>query len=211
LTTECLFRPDRETFMDNHTLLIIFVALTGVSVLLQAIVLIGILAAISKAAKVVTESTQDLKATILPIVHSTKDLVERLSPEVMVVTAGLAELTQVVRRETKEVHFSVSEIIRRVNTQTARLDAMLTATLDVMERTGTLLEQSIAAPVRQVNGVFAAVRAVIDTYRTTQPHRTQPRREAPRYAQPRTTETHFAAETLARSEKVPDVDRDPGI
>lgn len=197
--------------MDNHTLLIIFVALTGVSVLLQAIVLIGILAAISKAAKVVTESTQDLKATILPIVHSTKDLVERLSPEVMVVTAGLAELTQVLRRETKEVHFSVSEIIRRVNTQTARLDAMLTATLDVMERTGTLLEQSIAAPVRQVNGVFAAVRAVIDTYRTTQPHRTQPRREAPRYAQPRTTETHFAAETLARSEKVPDVDRDPGI
>jgi len=192
--------------MDNHTLLIIFVALTGVSVLLQAIVLIGILSTVSKAARVVTESTQDLKATILPIVHSTRDLVERLSPEVTVVTAGLAELTQVVRRETKDVHFSVSEIIGRVNTQTARLDAMLTATLDVLEKTGTQLEKSIAAPVRQVNGVFAAVRAVIDTYRTT-----QPRREAPRYAQPRTTESHFAAETPDQTAKVPDADRDPGI
>jgi len=192
--------------MDNHTLLIIFVALTGVSVLLQAIVLIGILSSISKAARVVTDSTEDLKATILPIVHSTKQLVERLTPEVMVVTAGLAELTQVVRRESKDVHFSASEIIGRVNRQTERLDAMLTATLDVLERTGTQLERSIAAPVRQVNGVFAAVRAVIDTYRTT-----QPRREAPRYAQPNSTETRYVAEAPSRSVKVPDVDRDPGI
>jgi len=192
--------------MDNHTLLIIFVALTGASVLLQAIVLIGILSTISKAARVVTESTQDLKATILPIVHSTKGLVERLSPEVMVVTAGLAELTQAVRRESKEVNFSVAEIVGRVNTQTARLDAMLTKTLDVLERTGTLLESSIAAPVRQVNGVFAAVRAVIDTYRTT-----QPRREAPRYAQPITRETGYAVETTERIVRVPDGDRDPGI
>jgi len=197
--------------MDNHTLLIIFVALTGVSVLLQAIVLIGILSAISKAARVVTDSTQDLKATILPVVHSTRELVERMSPQVMVVTAGLAELTQVVRRETKDVNISVSEIIGRVNTQTARLDAMLTATLDVLERTGTQLENSIAAPVRQVNGVFAAVRAVIDTYRTTQPRRTAPRPSAPGYPPPNSAENRQAAEAPYRSVKVPDVDRDPGI
>jgi len=129
-----------------------------------------------------------------------------LSPEIMVVTAGLAELTQVVRRETKDVRFSASEIVGRVNRQTARLDAMLTATLDVLERTGTLLESSVAAPVRQVNGVFAAVRAVIDTYRTT-----QPRREPPRHAQPDSAGPRYPAESSYQNVRVPVEDRDPGI
>lgn len=166
--------------MDNHTLLIIFVALTGVSVLIQAIVLIGILSAITKAAKVVTENTNDLKATILPIVHSTKELVERISPQVVVVTSGLAELTEVIRRETKDVHISASEIMGRVNRQTERLDAMVTSALDVMEKTGVVLENAVATPVRQVNGVFAAVRAVIDTYRATNPRGDAYRSGAPR-------------------------------
>jgi len=168
--------------MDNHTLLIIFVALTGVSVLIQAIVLIGILTTVSKAAKVVTENSNDLKATILPIVHSTKELMERISPQVIVVTQGLAELTEVVRRETKEVHISVSDIVQRVNRQTERLDAMLTSALDFTERTGVVLESAVATPVRQVNGIFAAVRAMIDTYRTTNPRNGGYRTTAPRSA-----------------------------
>jgi hypothetical protein len=183
--------------MDNHTLLMIFVALTGISVLIQAIVLIGILSAITKAARVVTENTNDLKATILPIVHSTKDLVERISPQVVVVTSGLAELTDVIRRETKDVHISAAEIMGRVNRQTERLDAMLTSALDVMEKTGVVLENAVATPVRQVNGVFAAVRAVIDTYRTT-----NPRSEAYRASAPRNSANPY------RSVKVADTDKD---
>ncbi len=168
--------------MDNHTLLIIFVALTGISVLIQAVVLIGIFVALTKTAKAVTETTTDLKATVLPIVHSTRELVERISPQVVTVTNGLAELTELLKRETKSVNISASEIMDRVNKQTARLDQMLTSTLNVMDRAGSLLENAVAAPVRQANGVFAAVRAVIDTYRNTNPRSDVRRNAASRYA-----------------------------
>ena len=70
----------------------------------------------------------------------------------------------------------------RVNKQTARLDQMLTSTLNVMDRAGSLLENAVAAPVRQANGVFAAVRAVIDTYRNTNPRSDVRRNAASRYA-----------------------------
>jgi hypothetical protein len=91
-------------------------------------------------------------------------------------------LTELLKRETKSVNISASEIMDRVNKQTARLDQMLTATLNVMERAGSLLENAVAAPVRQANGVFAAVRAVIDTYRNTNPRSEAHRTAGSRYA-----------------------------
>ncbi len=168
--------------MDNHTLLIIFVALTGLSVLIQAVVLIGILMAMKKTAAMVAETTTDLKATVLPVIHQTRDLVQRISPQVVSVTNGLSELTELVRKEAKEVNISASEIMGRVNRQTARLDQMLTSTLNVLDRTGSLLENAVSTPVRQANGVFAAVRAVIDTYRSTNPRSEDVRRSPSRAA-----------------------------
>ena len=43
---------------------------------------------------------------------------------------------------------------------------MLTVGLDAVERTAGALETSVAAPVRQANGIVAAIKATIDTYRS---------------------------------------------
>jgi biopolymer transport protein ExbB/TolQ len=161
--------------MDNHTLLTVFVALTGVAVLLQACVLLAILVAVRKTAKAVHESTQDFKATVVPMVHSTRELLERISPQIVVVSSGVAQLTELLNREANSVKISASDIAARVNKQAQRLDAMLTTGLDVLDRAGTVLESAVAMPVRQANGIFAAVRAVIDTYRSVHPH-SEPRR-----------------------------------
>jgi hypothetical protein len=60
----------------------------------------------------------------------------------------------------------------RVSRQTARLDSMLTVGLDKVERTAGVLETAVAVPVRQANGIFAAVKAIVETYRSTvPPHR----------------------------------------
>jgi hypothetical protein len=43
---------------------------------------------------------------------------------------------------------------------------MLTVGLDRIERAGSALETTVATPVRQMNGVLAAIRATIDAYRS---------------------------------------------
>ena len=161
----------------NSTWLIVFVGLTGAAVLLQACVLLGMFLALRKTAQAVTEVTSDVKATVIPLVHTTRELLERISPQIMTVSAGLAELTEVVHKETKGARVSVADITERINNQVKRIDGMLTVALDTVEKTANTIEHSVAAPVRQVNGVVAAFKAIVDTYRSSP--RMQARRETP--------------------------------
>ncbi len=151
---------------QNDTLLIIFVGLTGLAVLLQAGVLLGMFFAVRKSAKLITAATDELKTTVLPMVHSTRQLVDKIYPDVVTVTTGLAQLTASARREASEIDVSPAELIKGIKRQVQRIDSMLTVGLDRVERAGDALETTVAAPVRQINGVLAAIRATIDTYRS---------------------------------------------
>lgn len=157
--------------LNTETLLIIFVAFTGVSVLLQACVLLAIYISLRKTAKSAMEASEDFKTTVLPMVHSTRQLIDRITPQVMIISAGLAELTETLKKESKGVSFSASEIMERVNRQSKRLDGMLTNGLDAVERAGTVVETAVAGPVRQANGIMAAIKAMIESYRSDTPRR----------------------------------------
>ena len=157
--------------LNTETILIVFVALTGIAVLLQACILMAIFISLRKTAKSVLEVTEDLKATVVPMIHSTRELVERIAPQMITVSVGLAALTETFKRESAGVTFSASDILQRVSKQMQRLDAMLTASLNAVERATVVVESAVSAPVRQVNGVLAAIRAVVDTYRSDTPRR----------------------------------------
>jgi len=166
-----LFLSEMPMAQNTETILIVFVALTGVSVLLQACILVGILISLRKTSKSMLEATADLKATVVPMVHSTRELVERVTPQIVTVSVGLAELTERVKRETTGIDFSVKEIMERVTAQVHRLDSMLTASLNAVEKATGAVETAVSAPVRQVNGILAAIRAVVGTYRSESPKR----------------------------------------
>jgi len=151
---------------NTYTLLIWFVGFTGLAVFLQACVLFAIFISLRKTASSVERVTEDLKATVVPMVHSSRELLERITPQVITVTEGLAELTAIVKKETSGVSLSASEIMARLNHQTERLDALLTQGLNSVERAGAALESTVAMPVRQVNGIMAGIRAMVDTYRS---------------------------------------------
>jgi len=157
--------------LNTETILIVFVALTGIAVLLQACILMAIFISLRKTAKSVLEVTEDLKATVVPMIHSTRELVERITPQMITVSVGLAALTETFKRESAGVTFSASDILQRLSKQMQRLDAMLTASLNAVERATVVVESAVSAPVRQVNGVLAAIRAVVDTYRSDTPRR----------------------------------------
>ena len=156
---------------NTETLLIIFVALTGVAVLMQACVLLAIYISLRKTAKSAMEASEDFKTTVLPMVHSTRELIDRITPQVITISAGLAELTETLKKESKGVSFSATEIMERVNRQSKRLDGMLTNGLDAVERAGTVVETAVAGPIRQANGIMAAIKAMIESYRSDTPRR----------------------------------------
>ena len=58
--------------LDNQTIQLIFIAVTALAVLLQAIILLAIFVTVRKAARSVREEVEDLRSSIMPIVDTTR-------------------------------------------------------------------------------------------------------------------------------------------
>jgi uncharacterized protein YoxC len=163
---------ERGLWMDSstHTLLIVFVALIAVSVFLQVCAFIIFIVALKKTATAINSAkaaTDDFKESVIPVLHSTRELLERVSPQVGIISEGLAEIIQLLHKESKSVQVSVSEIMGRVNRQSAHIDELVTKGLNSVERAGAKLDTAIAIPIRQANGIVAAIKAIFETYTGT--------------------------------------------
>ena len=62
--------------LNSETLLIVFVAFTGLAVLMQACVLLGIFLAVRKAVQSGKEKADDFQTKLIPILEIAKDFME---------------------------------------------------------------------------------------------------------------------------------------
>ena len=60
---------------------------------------------------------------------------------------------------------AAKDIIARTQRQVGRVDQMLSSIFDRVERAGTFVSDAVAQPMRQLSGVIASVKAVVDTLR----------------------------------------------
>ena len=175
--------------MNTETLLIVMVVITGLSVVLQAIVIVAVLVVLTKAVKVAKSESEELRSKIGPIVQSSKELIDttralvaRIEPEIVAAATDLAEITETAKVQVGRIQEATDEITARmrdatddiadrVRVQTARVDGMTTSVLNSVDRVGGLISQAVAIPVRQISSVLAGVRAAVDTLRGPTPRR----------------------------------------
>jgi ABC-type transporter Mla subunit MlaD len=162
--------------LNNETLMLAFVALTGIALSAQAIILLAIFLSLRKAAKSVQENIQELRASILPVVEnsrdvieSTRDVIARLAPKVEAATHDVVEMVRILREKSDELDGSVSEILERLHRQSARLDGMLSGALDTVDRAGEYVAEAVSGPVRQISAVLASIKAIVGALRSPSP------------------------------------------
>lgn len=158
---------------DTNTLLLVICAITGFSVLLQLGFLVAIATMGSKAMKMAKESREEFRDLATPVLQHTRELLEasknllaRLEPRLESAASDLAEIAQVAREETHKMQVSADEISERIRKQAERMDTMTTTALNGVDRVSHFLETAVNVPVRQVSGVLAAVKAIVDTLRS---------------------------------------------
>ncbi len=156
----------------ENTLLIALVALTGILVLFQFIVLLGLLLAMRKGIQAAIEYGDDLKSKVFPVLTQSREILEiakelivRLEPRLESASLDLAAMTRTARDEAKRIQASTDEIRERVRLQAERVDGMTTNALNGLDHAVDLLTQAIAVPVRQISGVLAALKAIVETLR----------------------------------------------
>lgn len=170
---------------NQETLFIIFIAITGLAVLLQASVLFAMFVTLRKALASARERSEGFEGKILPVlqtahqflstgqevVESIRALVTKLDPPLQSAAAELDAMTKDLHVQALRLQASVDDVAFRAHRQAARVDGMTTSLLNGLDRVGGLVNQAVDAPIRQVSGVIAAVKAVVETLRSPAPRR----------------------------------------
>ncbi|MDR3751779.1 MAG: hypothetical protein P4K94_09880 [Terracidiphilus sp.] len=153
---------------DNQTIQLAIVAATALALLLQTIVLLAILITVRKTASSLKNEMEDLRSSVMPIIYNTRDLLVRVTPQVEATVEDLAQMAKGMRVQTEDLQASAREVVERLRAQASRVDSMLSSVLDAVDRTGDFLTEAVNKPVRQISGLLASVKAVVESLRASE-------------------------------------------
>jgi uncharacterized protein YoxC len=167
--------------MNHETIELACIGVAALALLMQTIILFALYRGVSKAAQSMKAEIEDLRASLMPIlettrqvVGTTRDLVVSLTPKVEATVSDVAELARGVRAQAAEVEAATEEILGRVRRQTGRIDTMFTGTLDAVDRASAYVTETVSKPVRQLSGILAAIKAVVESLRASDPSYREP-------------------------------------
>lgn len=167
--------------MNHDTIELAFVALGAVALAVQTAILLAIFIGVTRAAKSIKIEIEEIKSTVMPVVASTREMVEctrgmvtRLTPKVEAAVTDLSEVARSLRTQTEDVQVSVEQLLERVRKQSGRIDTMFSSTLDAVDKASTFVASTVAKPVRQLAGLLAGLKAVVESLRASDPAYREP-------------------------------------
>jgi methyl-accepting chemotaxis protein len=141
--------------MENLTPL--FIALTGIAVLLQAGVLIAIFVVLKKTSAKLEALADEVKTKALPTITQAEAMLTEIRPRVEAIAEQVQDTTTMVHNQIERVDATVNDVVDRARLQIIRADELFTRTLDRVERTTDIVHRTVISPVRQISGLMQGV------------------------------------------------------
>ncbi len=132
----------------------VFIALTGIAVLLQAGVLLALYLAFRQSSARIEAIATEVKEKVLPTVVQAEALLAEVRPKLQLITDNLQESSMLVRDQVQRVDATVTDTVDRARLQIIRADELLSRTLDRVEHTSDLVHRTVISPVRQLSGLM---------------------------------------------------------
>lgn len=142
-----------------------FVAIAALALAVQTIGMLAVLLVARKAAKNLREEMEQYRSSLMPLILRAREVVQNVGPKVEAAADELAVITTKLREQTADVQVAANDIISKTQRQVSRVDSMLSSIFDRVERAGTFMSDAVSKPMRQLSGVIASVKAVVDTLR----------------------------------------------
>ncbi len=141
--------------MENLTP--VFIALTGIAVLLQAGVLIAIFVVLRKSSAKMEALATEVKTKVLPTIAQAEAMLTEIRPKVEAIAEQVKDSTAMVRSQVERVDATLNDAVDRARLQIIRTDELFTRTLDRVERTSDIVQKTVISPVRQISGLMQGV------------------------------------------------------
>jgi len=149
----------------DQRLLIFFIGLVAVAVLLQAGVLLAMALRAHKTQKQLLSIAEDVRDRALPVLDSARSLVEYTSPKIKSISANLEETSALLRNQAEMLDEAVADALARAMIQVARVDGLVTNTLEGANEVVAEVQRGIMGPVQQITGILNGIRAGLDVLR----------------------------------------------
>jgi hypothetical protein len=151
--------------IDAQVVTLVFTIVTGVGVLLQAFVLLGMFLGLRETHKKIHSISERVEGDIVPLVANIREIVHDLTPKIQTISSNLVETSVTVKTQAANVSNVVQDVSNRTRQQTARVDGIVTHALNTLSQASIAVERGISAPLRQFNGLLSGLRAGFDTLR----------------------------------------------
>jgi len=145
--------------MDKLT---VFIALTGLAVLLQACVLLAMYLAMRKSGDRMEALAAEVKTKVLPTLEQAQAMMTEIRPKLEIIAENLAETTTAMRAQVQRVDATVNDVVDRARLQVIRADELLSRTLDRVEQTSDMVHKTVISPVRQLSGLMQGITAGLE-------------------------------------------------
>ena len=146
--------------MENLTP--VFIALTGIAVVLQACLLVFMYLAMRKSSARMEAIATEVKSKAIPAMETAHSIMNELRPKLQAIADNLQEVTGLIRSEVERVDATVNDVVDRARLQVIRADELLSRTLDRVEQTTEVVHKTVVSPVRQLSGLMQGITAGIE-------------------------------------------------
>jgi hypothetical protein len=149
--------------MDD-TLLRIFIAVTTFAVVIQAGILVGLYLTVRKSTAKVDALAEDIKTKALPTMDTVQTFLVETRPKLDTLTSNITESSTLVRNQISRIDATLTDALDRTRLQVIRADELLNRTMDKVEETSDVVHKTVISPLRQVNGLMAALSTGVEVF-----------------------------------------------
>jgi signal transduction histidine kinase len=161
------------SYPDSQIFLLVIGGLIALALLLQAFALLAIFFGLRKAALSMREQFDEVRSNVVPLCKDAREVLVRVAPQIERTTDDLAAVAHTLRTEADDVKSVAAEILKSTRRQAVRIDNIATTVLDAADRAVAFTSETVVRPMRQITGILAAAKAVVDVLRG--PNGTRPR------------------------------------
>jgi hypothetical protein len=149
--------------MDDN-LLRIFIAVTTFAVVVQAGILVALYLAVRKSTAKMDVLAIEVKSKALPTIETVQSLLVEMRPKIDVMTTNISESSTLVRNQLGRLDATLTDALDRTRLQVIRADELLNRTMDKVEETSEVVHKTVISPLRQVNGLMAAISTGVEVF-----------------------------------------------
>ncbi len=142
----------------------IFIYATAVAVILQMFILLGLALSLRKTSAKVEALASEVHGRALPILSSAETIINESRGKIDIVMNNLVATTGTLKTQMDRLDATVNDIVDRTRLQVIRADDLVTRTLDRVEETSELVENTVVSPVRQISGIVQGLSVGVSAF-----------------------------------------------